>query len=79
MTESQADLGTSPSDPANPRPRPQISHWSSFFPLIVPNYSVVPVVIVFPTHAIDQAFAGNGAGTVAVLCVSPLDLLKVKS
>jgi len=32
----------------------------------------------FPTHAIDHAFAGIGAGTVAVLCMNPLDLLKVK-
>ncbi|KAH8978824.1 mitochondrial carrier domain-containing protein [Lactarius akahatsu] len=31
-----------------------------------------------PTHAIDYAFAGIGAGTVAVLCMNPLDLLKVK-
>ena len=26
----------------------------------------------------DHAFAGIGAGTVAVLCMNPLDLLKVK-
>ncbi|KAI0253450.1 mitochondrial carrier domain-containing protein, partial [Lactifluus subvellereus] len=32
----------------------------------------------FPTHAIDHAFAGIGAGTAAVLCMNPLDLLKVK-
>ncbi|KAI0258378.1 mitochondrial FAD carrier protein [Gloeopeniophorella convolvens] len=32
----------------------------------------------FPTHALDHAFAGIGAGTVAVLCMNPLDLLKVK-
>ncbi|KAH9009720.1 hypothetical protein EDB85DRAFT_2243252 [Lactarius pseudohatsudake] len=32
----------------------------------------------FPTHAIDHAVAGIGAGTVAVLCMNPLDLLKVK-
>ncbi|KAH8102287.1 mitochondrial FAD carrier protein [Cristinia sonorae] len=32
----------------------------------------------FPTTALDHAFAGIGAGTVAVLCMHPLDLLKVK-
>ncbi|KAI0786496.1 mitochondrial carrier domain-containing protein [Abortiporus biennis] len=32
----------------------------------------------FPTPAIDHAFAGIGAGIVAVLCMHPLDLLKVK-
>ncbi|KAI0329966.1 mitochondrial carrier [Cubamyces sp. BRFM 1775] len=32
----------------------------------------------FPTAAIDHAFAGLGAGVVAVLCMHPLDLLKVK-
>jgi len=32
----------------------------------------------FPTHALDHAFAGIGAGTAAVLCMNPLDLLKVK-
>ncbi|KAG8991679.1 hypothetical protein FRB90_001266 [Tulasnella sp. 427] len=32
----------------------------------------------FPTAALDHAFAGIGAGTVAVLCMQPLDLLKVK-
>ncbi|KAI0352751.1 mitochondrial FAD carrier protein [Trametes cingulata] len=32
----------------------------------------------FPTAAIDHAFAGLGAGIVAVLCMHPLDLLKVK-
>ncbi|KAI0366198.1 mitochondrial FAD carrier protein [Pilatotrama ljubarskyi] len=32
----------------------------------------------FPTSAIDHAFAGLGAGIVAVLCMHPLDLLKVK-
>ncbi|KZT12673.1 mitochondrial FAD carrier protein [Laetiporus sulphureus 93-53] len=32
----------------------------------------------FPTTAIDHAFAGLGAGIVAVLCMHPLDLLKVK-
>ncbi|TFK56207.1 mitochondrial carrier [Heliocybe sulcata] len=32
----------------------------------------------FPTTALDHAFAGIGAGTVAVLCMQPLDLLKVK-
>ncbi|OSX60487.1 hypothetical protein POSPLADRAFT_1148334 [Postia placenta MAD-698-R-SB12] len=32
----------------------------------------------FPTPAIDHAFAGLGAGVVAVLCMHPLDLLKVK-
>ncbi|KAH9019579.1 mitochondrial FAD carrier protein [Lactarius deliciosus] len=32
----------------------------------------------FPTHAIDHAFAGIGAGTVAVLCMNRLDPLKVK-
>ncbi|KAI0722037.1 mitochondrial FAD carrier protein [Cerioporus squamosus] len=32
----------------------------------------------FPTSAIDHAFAGLGAGVVAVLCMHPLDLLKVK-
>ncbi|KAH9171563.1 hypothetical protein EDB89DRAFT_2070667 [Lactarius sanguifluus] len=32
----------------------------------------------FPTHAIDHAFARIGTGTVAVLCMNPLDLLKVK-
>ncbi|KAN0134119.1 mitochondrial FAD carrier protein [Lactarius tabidus] len=32
----------------------------------------------FPTHAIDHAFAGIGAGTVAVLCMDPLDLVKLQ-
>ncbi len=32
----------------------------------------------FPTPALDHAFAGIGAGTVSVLCMQPLDLLKVK-
>ncbi|KAF7799103.1 hypothetical protein EIP86_010333 [Pleurotus ostreatoroseus] len=32
----------------------------------------------FPTAALDHAFAGIGAGVVAVLCMNPLDLLKVK-
>ncbi|KAI1785331.1 mitochondrial FAD carrier protein [Ganoderma leucocontextum] len=32
----------------------------------------------FPTAALDHAFAGLGAGVVAVLCMHPLDLLKVK-
>ncbi|EJD54127.1 mitochondrial FAD carrier protein [Auricularia subglabra TFB-10046 SS5] len=32
----------------------------------------------FPSAALDHAFAGIGAGTVAVLCMQPLDLLKVK-
>jgi hypothetical protein len=30
------------------------------------------------SHRQDHAFAGLGAGTVAVLCMHPLDLLKVK-
>ncbi|KAG8699323.1 hypothetical protein FRC09_006685, partial [Ceratobasidium sp. 395] len=32
----------------------------------------------FPTPALDHAVAGIGAGTVAVLCVQPLDLLRVQ-
>ncbi|KAG6333082.1 hypothetical protein ID866_6006 [Astraeus odoratus] len=32
----------------------------------------------FPTPALDHAAAGLGAGVVAVLCMQPLDLLKVK-
>ncbi|GJE84809.1 mitochondrial FAD carrier protein [Phanerochaete sordida] len=32
----------------------------------------------FPNPAIDHAFAGIGAGVVAVLCMHPLDLLKIK-
>ncbi|KAJ3553955.1 hypothetical protein NM688_g3349 [Phlebia brevispora] len=32
----------------------------------------------FPISALDHAFAGIGAGIVAVLCMNPLDLLKVK-
>ncbi|KZV73549.1 mitochondrial carrier [Peniophora sp. CONT] len=32
----------------------------------------------FPSHALDHAAAGLGAGVVAVLCMHPLDLLKVK-
>ncbi|KIJ26028.1 hypothetical protein M422DRAFT_71990 [Sphaerobolus stellatus SS14] len=32
----------------------------------------------FPSHSIDHAVAGIGAGTIAVLCMHPLDLLKVK-
>ncbi|KAI0922052.1 hypothetical protein AcW1_004133 [Taiwanofungus camphoratus] len=32
----------------------------------------------FPSTAIDHAFAGLGAGVVAVLCMHPLDLLKIK-
>ncbi|KDQ65082.1 hypothetical protein JAAARDRAFT_28748 [Jaapia argillacea MUCL 33604] len=32
----------------------------------------------FPTTALDHAVAGLGAGTVAVLCMHPLDLIKVK-
>ncbi|KAF7982330.1 hypothetical protein HWV62_29034 [Athelia sp. TMB] len=32
----------------------------------------------FPTSALDHAAAGLGAGVVAVLCMHPLDLLKVK-
>lgn len=32
----------------------------------------------FPTSALDHAAAGLGAGVVAVLCMQPLDLLKVK-
>ncbi|KAG0700083.1 mitochondrial carrier domain-containing protein [Suillus ampliporus] len=32
----------------------------------------------FPTTALDHAAAGLGAGVVAVLCMHPLDLLKVK-
>ncbi|KAG8803470.1 hypothetical protein FRC19_004625 [Serendipita sp. 401] len=32
----------------------------------------------FPTTALDHAAAGIGAGTVAVLCMHPLDLIKVK-
>ncbi|KAI0081449.1 mitochondrial FAD carrier protein [Panus rudis PR-1116 ss-1] len=37
-----------------------------------------PAPSFFPTSALDHAFAGIGAGTVAVLCMHPLDLLKVK-
>lgn len=32
----------------------------------------------FPTAALDHAFAGIGAGTAAVLCMQPLDILKVQ-
>lgn len=32
----------------------------------------------FPSHALDHAAAGLSAGVVAVLCMHPLDLLKVK-
>ncbi|KAN0097850.1 Mitochondrial carrier domain containing protein [Tylopilus felleus] len=32
----------------------------------------------FPTAALDHAVAGLGAGVVAVLCMHPLDLLKIK-
>jgi solute carrier family 25 folate transporter 32 len=32
----------------------------------------------FPSSALDHAAAGIGAGTVAVLCMHPLDLIKVK-
>ncbi|KAG8722342.1 hypothetical protein FRC08_003785 [Ceratobasidium sp. 394] len=32
----------------------------------------------FPTPAIDHAVAGLGAGAVAVLCVQPLDLLRIQ-
>ncbi|TFK74353.1 mitochondrial FAD carrier protein [Pluteus cervinus] len=32
----------------------------------------------FPTTAIDHAVAGLGAGVVTVLCMNPLDLLKIK-
>ncbi|KIM60786.1 hypothetical protein SCLCIDRAFT_123398 [Scleroderma citrinum Foug A] len=32
----------------------------------------------FPTAALDHAVAGLGAGVVSVLCMQPLDLLKVK-
>lgn len=32
----------------------------------------------FPTYALDQAFAGIGAGVVSTLFMHPLDLLKVK-
>ncbi|KAF8314594.1 mitochondrial FAD carrier protein [Cantharellus anzutake] len=32
----------------------------------------------FPTPALDHSFAGITAGTVAVCCVHPLDLLKIK-
>ncbi|KAL4082129.1 mitochondrial carrier domain-containing protein [Scleroderma yunnanense] len=32
----------------------------------------------FPTSALDHAAAGLGAGVVSVLCMQPLDLLKVK-
>ncbi|TCD69762.1 hypothetical protein EIP91_006298 [Steccherinum ochraceum] len=37
-----------------------------------------PPASFFPTTALDHAFAGIGAGVVAVLCMHPLDLLKVK-
>ncbi|KAL5488290.1 FLX1 [Sanghuangporus weigelae] len=37
-----------------------------------------PAPSFFPTAALDHAVAGIGAGTVAVLCMHPLDLLKVK-
>ncbi len=32
----------------------------------------------FPSSALDHAAAGIGAGTIAVLCMHPLDLIKVK-
>ncbi|KAB5590191.1 Mitochondrial folate transporter/carrier [Ceratobasidium theobromae] len=32
----------------------------------------------FPTPAIDNAVAGLGAGTAAVLCIHPLDLLRIR-
>jgi len=35
-------------------------------------------VSLFGTPAIDQAVCGIGAGCVSVLCMHPLDLLKVK-
>ncbi|KAG8958308.1 hypothetical protein FRC03_009266, partial [Tulasnella sp. 419] len=37
-----------------------------------------PSLSFFPNPAIDHAVAGIGAGTAAVLCMHPLDLLKVK-
>ncbi|KAK7688932.1 hypothetical protein QCA50_007623 [Cerrena zonata] len=37
-----------------------------------------PVPTFFPSAALDHAFAGIGAGVVAVLCMHPLDLLKIK-
>ncbi|KAH8102804.1 mitochondrial FAD carrier protein [Phellopilus nigrolimitatus] len=37
-----------------------------------------PAPSFFPTAALDHAAAGIGAGTVAVLCMHPLDLLKVQ-
>jgi len=37
-----------------------------------------PTPSFFPTPALDHAFAGIGAGTAAVLCMHPLDLLKVR-
>jgi hypothetical protein len=39
------------------------------------NTSIISLITFFSQ---DHAFAGIGAGTVAVLCMNPLDLLKVK-
>ncbi|KAF8491310.1 mitochondrial carrier domain-containing protein [Russula emetica] len=38
------------------------------------SYSLIIIVLLWQDHA----FAGIGAGTAAVLCMNPLDLLKVK-
>ncbi|CAL1703355.1 unnamed protein product [Somion occarium] len=37
-----------------------------------------PTPTFFPSGALDHAFAGIGAGVVSVLCMHPLDLLKIK-
>ncbi|GJJ07663.1 hypothetical protein Clacol_001868 [Clathrus columnatus] len=42
------------------------------------NQEVKDAPSFFPTSALDHAVAGTGAGVVAVLCMHPLDLLKIK-
>lgn len=42
------------------------------------NYYGIDIILIFIKKWQDHAAAGIGAGTVAVLCMHPLDLLKVK-
>ncbi|KAL5637255.1 hypothetical protein ACGC1H_001036 [Rhizoctonia solani] len=49
----------------------EFSGWSN-------STTMPPSPSFFPTPAIDHAVAGLGAGTIAVLCVQPLDLLRIQ-
>ncbi|KAG9083480.1 hypothetical protein FRC06_004516 [Ceratobasidium sp. 370] len=57
--------------------RASADHWEIGLS-IVPKSGIVEAGCFFPTPAIDHAVAGLGAGAVAVLCVQPLDLLRIQ-